>query len=182
VDERELRRAIKRLRGKGWSTHMMAARLGVSQERVWRLSTEIDDAAYGKITQHLYAADGEWVESGDGHTLKYIRKKSKDPDHVDHQTWLEHHDRLVLEYFDGERELLKEIYPEAKKVAPVPAPIPQPVQRTRHSHLARMNAAVSLMYLSIAAMYFMLDSPIASAIWLVGAMLWFGAYRYARRI
>jgi hypothetical protein len=79
-------------------------------------------------------------------------------DTVEHETWLEYHDRLVREYFDGERELIKEIHPDRPEPAvrqedPVFGPL------ARHT----VRAAAGLLFAALFIGFF----------WLLGNALYY---------
>jgi hypothetical protein len=94
-----------------------------------------------------------------------------DKDVVDHETWLEYHDRLVREYFDGERELLKEIYP--KKETPAP-------RRVRRPRLHPLHGSAAA-FLGVAVLNYTLNNTVTMIIWFAGALLMFMAAAFASR-
>lgn len=88
-----------------------------------------------------------------------IRKLGGDPDRVDHETWVEYHDRLVKEYydFDAEWALIKEICPELDK----PAPEPRPVRRAKfHPY-----QGVAVGFLVTAGLNFMIGATTVAVVW-----------------
>lgn len=103
-----------------------------------------------------------------GGTPDTIDPDTVDADHVDHETWLEYHDRLIREYFDGERDLLKEIYPEAKKEAPTP----RQVRRTRRPRLHPYHG-IAATWLALSVLNFTTGNSILAIIWFTTAMVMF---------
>jgi hypothetical protein len=77
-------------------------------------------------------------------------------DTVEHETWLEYHDRLVREYFDGERELLKEIYPDRV-----------PVRRRSIQFKAPWPGLAAAWFLVGLVNLFALDNLILAVVWFV---------------
>lgn len=77
---------------------------------------------------------------------------------AEHETWLEYHDRLVREYFDGERELLEEIYPEK-------------VPRQALTWRTRTRAAVGGVHLLIAGLQLSMENYIVAALALLVTLL-----------
>lgn len=87
-------------------------------------------------------------------------------DHVDHETWLEYHNRLVREYydFDAEWALIKEICPEVEK-----APAPNRVRRARRPRLHPFHV-IAVAFLGVAVLNYTLGNIVAMAVWAISAV------------
>lgn len=102
--------------------------------------------------------------------LKYfednINRLGGDPDGIQHETWLEYHDRLVREYYDVEAEwaLIKEICPELDR----PEPAPQPVRPRRRLHPYH---GVAVGFLVTAGLNLTIGATTVAVIWFTLALL-----------
>ena len=74
------------------------------------------------------------IVSGKRRAVELAPFAAPNSDTIDHETWIEYHDRLVKEYYDfaAEWALIKEICPELEKTAPVmKQPLPKHVRQAR---------------------------------------------------
>lgn len=108
---KDLSRKVWELFKSGWSVQGIARELGLTVPQV----DTIVCADPPSFSEREYEFDLTQSWSGD---YLIIRSADDEPDTI---TWIEHHDRLVKEWFDGERALVEEFYPSA----------PTPVRKRR---------------------------------------------------
>lgn len=96
-------------------------------------------------------------------------------DRVDHETWIEYHDRLVKEYydFDAEWALIKEICPELDR--PTPEPTSRRVRRVRRARPYRESRlhplhGVAVAQLGVAVLNYTLGNIVTMAVWAIAAV------------
>jgi hypothetical protein len=97
-----------------------------------------------------------------------IRELGGDPSEVNQTTWIDYHDRLVAEWFDGERKLIDDLYPEPERSARV-------ARRSTSPSNVPLYASVSGMFSLIAGIMLLNGWIPASVLWIVGALFWLGS-------